>query len=470
MTAMQPADLLTASRLDVLGKLPFAESISAKCDSAWAREFYFECLLALNPNRLFSENGEKFQLSDYEHFFRKLMASLESDGFNSKVSEVLVTNSSTLWNGAHRLAGCLALNEEIHVRSVEETNQNYGWAFFENSGMHRVYLDELAWQFTQKVKSTRAIVLSGLPKEQEGLIRKRLEADNALIFAKTLDLSEVGSRRNIELMYGHLAWFSKELLEKLLLERFGTDIDKRVTVLLYDQPRNLDERKLKEELRSLLPGNAFERKIHGSDDWSETLRLAEVWTNSNSLRFLNSAPIGCEDVILGKLRDEIGSQKASNANFVIDGGASLELYGVTETSDVDHVCLTKHPEHLVAIGDCHNSEYLEIGVSSSELILDPRKHMRWAGFKFSSLESEFLRLRLLGTEKSYQQLITLLSSLEAQSGKLFFDSDRSARAAKWQRKSLWQIRLDNFLAKLPPGARRFLAKVASSVRLWQMNR
>ena len=464
MSEIDPSDVLTASRLDVLGKLPFAKIIAAKSESAWARELYFACLSALNPNHLFSEDGLKFDLSDYEYHFRNLVASLVKEGFNSDRSHLLVAEDGSLWNGAHRLAGCLAIQQKLSVKSVQEPPQVYGWEFFRNSGMHRVYLDELSWQFVQNVRSVRAMVLSSLQPPEEEMVRNRLQQLNTIVFEKTLHLSEVGSRRNLELMYGHLPWFSQELLEKLLLERFGGSGERKVTVFLYDQPAELDERALKEEMRALLADSSFERKIHGSDDWEETLKIAEVWTNANSLRFMNSAPLGCDQRILDKLRLDLEYKNSLNSDFVIDAGASLDLQGLWETHDIDHVCLSDHPSKSLNLGDCHNAEYSDLGISSMELILDPRKHLRWGGYKFSSLESEFLRLRLLSNPKARAQLRTVLPALEKQEGEIYFDADRSARAAKWQRKSRLQIRLDLFLGNLPPEIRRTIARLAATFR------
>jgi hypothetical protein len=464
MNPVKPGELLSASRLDIFGKLPFAEVLASNGESAWARELFFECLRALNPNRLFSEDGVKFSEADYEYYFRKLMHSLDDKGFDPTLSKVLISGDGTVWNGAHRVAASIALKQEVFVDQVEATPQIYNWAFFSNSGMHRMYLDELAWQYALNVPSTRAIVLSDLTADDEFLIKRTLDRAESVVFERSIKLSGAGLRRNLQLMYGHLNWFSPSLLEKLVLERFSDPSDGNVTLFLYDQPAGLDERTLKEELRSLIGGDQFERKIHGSDDWEETLRLAEVWTNGNSLRFMNSAPVGCEDRIINKLNSELKVGPNLLHDFVVDSGASLELHGLRQTADIDHVCIGEHPKTLSIIGDCHNSEYANLGVSASELVRDPRKHLRWGGFKFSTLESEFLRLRLLGTEKGYKDLATLLARLTEQKGEVYFDADRSAKAANWQRKSRWQIRMDRALAQLPPTVRALIARLAAAVR------
>jgi hypothetical protein len=214
----------------------------------------------------------------------------------------------------------------------------------------------------------------------------------------------------------------------------------------------------------MLGKNRFERKIHGSDNVAETMRLAEVWTNGNSLRFMNSAPLGCEDRILNRLKDQLGAEPPFLSDFVVDSGASLELHGLRQTGDIDHVCIGDHTKNMLMVGDCHNDEYADLGISTSELVRDPRKHLRWGGYKFSTLESEFIRLRLAGEEKSVRDLSVVLVGLTQQKNQVYFDSDRAAKAAKWQSKSLVQIRVDSLLSKLHPKARGLVATLAAAVR------
>jgi hypothetical protein len=255
------------------------------------------------------------------------------------------------------------------------------------------------------------------------------------------------------------------MLEKLVLERFpNTSAPYQTTFYLFQLTDPHTEREVKEQLRTTLEERQFDRVIHGTDDWKETMRLAEVWTNRNSMKFLNEVPVGAEKRLVKHLSERLPADRR-DFEFVIDAGATLELYGIRQTDDVDHICLGNHGEDLLLLGDCHSEDYVQRGFQLDDLIRNPRFFMRWEGYKFSTLENEFGRLRNLGTDRASLDRNKLIIASDESIGHFFyFDSERLRRAQAWRIRSRWQVRFEKVLEKLPPSSRGFISRMAHFFR------
>ena len=459
MDNLDPSELLTPSRLDIAAKLSLAKRILEGSDEAWGAELFSASLIALNPLEEFSEDNVKFSLDDYLEEFRRLLSSLSKAGFDSEISKIPLARDGSIWNGAHRIAACIALGSLVTAEATPEIPQTYDWHFFRRAGMHHFYLDEMAWQFCKASKNSRAIVLSGLGATESARVIENLGRRRGIFFAKTIELNDLGARRQIRLLYDHLDWFTDDLLEKLVLERFQSGSS--ATVCLYQEPNGGSSREIKEELRQLLGPQEFERKIHGSDDWQETLKIAEIWTNTNSLRFHTSSPLGSESRLIELLELE-SMREIQNDDLTIDGGATLELHGIRQTSDVDHICNGRHASKWEKIGDCHRSAYLSEGMPYKQVIYDPRFFLRFSGFKFSSLHWELSRLpsHLVSRGPDLHNIVSFLQ----QESPTYIDNDRMSRMKTWKRRSTWSLRLDRFLAALGPRTRGWVARAAAIFR------
>lgn len=459
MIHLDPSNLLTPSRLDISAKLGLAKRIIEGTDETWGRELFSASLMALNPLGAFSEDNIKFSIDDYLVEFRRLLGSLSKHGFDSSISIIPLAQDGSIWNGAHRIAACIALGAQVATEATHELPQTYDWHFFKRAGLHHFYLDEMAWEFCKASKNSRAIVLSGLGPSESAKVMGLLSRKKKVFFEKSLELNDIGMRRQIKLLYDHLDWFSNDLLEKLVLERFQSGSS--AIVCLYEEPNGASSREIKEELRELLGPREFERKIHGSDDWEETLKIAEIWTNTNSLKFHTSSPIGSETRVLELL--ELESMRGfQDDGLTIDGGSTLELHGIRQTSDIDHICNGAHAPKWDTLGDCHRSAYLDEGMPYKQVLYDPRYFLRFSGFKFSSLQWELTRLpsKMFSRGPDLRAIVDFLE----QDSPTYIDKDRMERMRAWQRRSVWSLRLDRFLALLGPRSRRFIGRTAAIVR------
>jgi hypothetical protein len=460
------SNLLTPSRLDISSKIPFARSIISGVEDNWSLELYKSCLKVFSPSGQFGEDGLKFSLFDYEYQFRELAESMRKTGFDSSKSQIPLSRDGTIWNGAHRTALAIALEEKVTVKTTNEASQIYDFFYFQRAGLDEAYLDEMAWEFLKIRQDSRAFVFSGLDEKTEERLIKFVKQETDIFFIKRKFLSPIGVRRNISLLYGHLEWFSEPLIEKLVLERFQNRNEGFCTTVFF-LPKSISPdylRNLKEQIRSHLPNKSFERVVHGTDSWEETLTLGEVWTNSNSISFINRSPLGSENRVIDYIESNLKG-KVDFSRFLFDGGVALELHGVRTTNDLDHICIGDScPKALQEVGDCHNTHYASAIQDSTSVILDPRRHLRWRGLKFSTLENQLMYYLSFQDPKSRNDVRSIVNFLLNDAPKIGTSTSQEKLRLAWKKKSKRQVRLDKFLSTLPKSLRVIIARFAKVVR------
>lgn len=387
LPSVDPHDLLTPERLDILARLDFAEAVAENRNSSWANFLYREALAMTNPYLHLGEDGRKYSLRDYESSFRALIQSLISQGFNSKISTIPVSSRGVI-NGAHRVAASLALEIETTIEYSDEMQANqYSFAGLQQSGLSRDVLEYLAWRYIQKKPNSRALLFTNISERdfQRALSLLRKQIASPEIFFGEISLSEIGKRRLLQLAYGHLDWWDDSKIEILVAERYLGEQKKNFLIVIETNVEG-EALDIKLKLRKALFDHIdFDRQIHGTDDHFETMRLAEALLNRNSRIFLNHAPLGAENNLWSKLHEVgVSPEYEKNTKWCIDGSAVLEMFGIREAADIDYIAWPE--SHVGILGmDLHNAIYKKSSLNPEEIIFDPTKHFRYMGIKFVSL-------------------------------------------------------------------------------------
>jgi len=433
LSGVRAIDVVTGKRLDVFSKVQYVRSSNHGEVNRWARLLYRSFLNACNPNGHFNEDGIKFSILDYEREFDFLIESIRSLGFDLNKGSIPIT-STGINNGAHRLAACLVLRQELTVRWTDSADQIYDYRFMNRIGLPAIFTHAMAFDLISEMPNSRVFVLTGLEPKVSAFIIKRVEAVCDPIIHVHFLLTEVGKRRLMSLSYGHNIWWKEEYLETMVHERFA-EKNSFGDAIFFLIPEGIDLQDLKTSLREDLPTGVFNRQIHGSDGYSDTLILAEVLLNENGRRFMNSAPIGSENRILNFLADGVNLNPpiGGGRDWCIDGSSVLEIFGIRQARDLDFVSLDLSvvPDAIRMRGDDHNSEYLEKPISNTDIIYDPRHHFWYRGFKFAAISTvTFFKAFDLG-DKSINDL-RLVSKFFSQTGPIYRDTSSSRNALKYR--------------------------------------
>lgn len=384
---LEPRGLVSGNRLDVFARTGFVRDRRDGELGNWSRSLYRNFLMASGVDGHGFENGTRSTLADYFRNFEQLIDSLHSGGFKSEISSIPLSKQG-ITNGAHRLAIALELGMRVHIENSDEIFSPYDYRWMRRRGLASLFVDAMAFELISYTPMARATVIFGQEKQIIDAIENELLESAEIIIRKQIQLSEIGKRRSVQLCYDHNSWWKNTHLEKLTAERFPQG-ESHLDVIFSLEKHVGNVRDRKTLLRRILPTGHFERRIHGSDEYFDTFYLAECLLNQNSIDFLNSSPIGSESRILSALGGNLICRNPSETSrdWCIDGSSTLEIHGLRMAKDLDFITLpnSMQPAELLNIAELHNDSYQSGVVEFSQVIRDPRKHLRFKGIKFISL-------------------------------------------------------------------------------------
>ena len=426
---VNPISVISPTRLDVFTKLDFARGVVTGEGLSWGQSLYREYMKSTAPTNKFGEDGIKFSISDYENSFVSLIESLKDKGFRPEFGTVPVGKLG-ITNGAHRLASALALDLDISTDNSNENDHIYDLRFLRRIGMHPDSINFISWRYLQHSLKQRAFLLTAISAGETQDIIKEIGRNFSITGLSKVKLSEIGKRRLMGLAYDHNSWWLPQYSESMVAERFHQGIDD-CTLVLFDSDV-VDLTDFKAGLRALLNGKQFERQIHCTDGYSDTIALAEVLLNRNGINFMNNSPIGSENRLMGNLgRRKYKDSLTEEIKDCIDGSSVLELYGIREAKDLDYVTSDHHVSEYSLIGSCHNDEYVGYPEIYTDVIFDPRKHLIFKGHKFISL-STFCGMKHYIDDLKARSDMKLILSMSESSPPLYHSGKDVMNARKWR--------------------------------------
>ena len=378
--------IITPSRLDVFTKTAFVRGQLSGEGERWASLLYSQYLDCIEPKNGFSENGTKFSLEDYVKDFRSLIESLRTHGFDCKFGCIPI-GSDGIVNGSHRTAASLVMGLQVCVEESHEKNQKYDYKFLREVDLNPDLIDAVILDYCNQFSNIKILCLIGCEKNKFDEIVLGLEKTNKIIYTQEIELSNIGARRIIQILYGLNDWWSEDLIEPLFLERFSTN-KKKISFIFFHEESLEKVFGLKAKIRqNLHPGISF-KTIHSTDNQVESIRVAQCVLNANSVHYLNNAPIGSENNLSGILTSEFSKMpKLNRDKLVVVGSSVLEMYGIRQAADIDVIHADSESELIQKskVVSSHNKEYRFFPLDISDLINDPRLYFYSNGVKFMSL-------------------------------------------------------------------------------------
>ena len=273
---------------------------------------------------------------------------------------------------------------ERNSGKTELFDGNSSWIEMLELGRSDYHIGAAVLDYSIFNKNSRAFVFFSMENELiEELIKVLAEIpDLRLIYAVNLELSRVGALNLIELCYGDKAFFTERVRKRMTRERFV--FSTKAFVIVYELQDGIENSiELKSRLRHHLPAVTFERRIHGTDGVEDTRYLVEALTNPNSLSLLNRVEVSRNDRVFSRHPASL----RGNPNVCVDGSATMELYGLRKSRDLDLICLgSSLEEEILAMGlDVNNEHYSGLPFSHKDVITSPYLHVSLFGIKFTSL-------------------------------------------------------------------------------------
>jgi len=359
---MNPNDLLTHKRFDVVIKYLYASNIS----SEFYKNAYKEHLRIWNG--FYEGSPRKRGFEDFDKSFKSII--------NNKVDEPVPVNpEGHITNGAHRLAAALYHQRPINIRNTNSDENNYvesNYEYFVKRGLAQSIVKRTALEYAKLKTNTHVMCLFPIAHSRMEEVINIIENHSNIFYKSSEAFNATGQLNLIKELYLSDGWGTEKAIRKKCKQCFrGMS---QVTFILLDAKNLETVKEMKKEIRSLFKvGN---HSVHINDFHEDTIRIAKTVFNTNSIHFLNNR----KSVSFPNYKKLMANTKA-NDNEIITGSTVLSLYGLRDCKDIDKIYYTNPP------ADSHN-QYLGTlyKLTLDDIFNNPIYHLYYNGFKYVSLD------------------------------------------------------------------------------------
>lgn len=353
--------------------------------------------------------GEKNGIQKHLESAKELLESIKNNGFEEQYY-VPIGKDFGLYNGAHRMASAMALNEKVWIRILGEQGiKDMDIQWFKNNGFSLEDQMRILRAFADIHDDCGIFVLYGTAEEHWGYMLKQIEKSFVIVGDIELDFSNdyVAFENLIHDIY--MDYDESSVIErKVELLKFAR---LAVRIVLVSDERNPDKDlyeeiiKVKKNIRNKLQfdysDDAFVT-LHASDSKAEFKELKQVVLSVNNLNYLHmriSRVVRKEFVLwINEFKEFCRNNGINIQDTCIVGSSPLEVLGIRESTDIDIVV---SPELRNRFGDgvTHLTETLDIAtrnyvrnydsvkVYDEQLIYDDNQHFIFMGCKFANVDS-----------------------------------------------------------------------------------
>jgi hypothetical protein len=298
---------------------------------------------------------------------------------------------------------CLSKNKDIEQSKLKDLRtlglsvlQLRRWKFKES------FVDLMALVFAELKKDAYILVSWPASSYYRTTIEQELKCFSDVIYKKDIIISARGKYNLTNFLYGKMKWFKSR--KNLLVEtaiRFKGRSDLKIFLFTCDSYEIVLKNK-KRMRKALKMENA---SLHINDFHDETVLLAQLFFNKNSLHFINNKSSNLFPKFkkfFNQYKDWLEKSGRKKDYFCIDNGFVLGAYGLRDGHDLDFVHFKNEDLSIVKGGhnckaiipsiESHNHRLAVINkvykkkLNKIDIIFNPEKHFYYKGMKVASLD------------------------------------------------------------------------------------
>lgn len=370
-------------------------------ENDFVKNAYLENILAFNgfceieP----SDGVEKNTPEKFLNSFDNLIKSLKKEGFNKDFGIVPLGDNGEISDGAHRLATCAFLNQEVEIE-LDGRNDLYDYKFFQAQKMNPDIMDYGALEYVKLNPNAYIVNLHSITDmTKDEVVVQILEKYGFVYYKKEIYLTFNGYVNLKKLSYGSF-WDRESWIGNVENKFEGAQMHAkqsmgnnplRAFVFVCDDLQKVINAKA--EIRNLF--NLGNYSVHINDTREEAIWLAETYFNKNSLDMINNRPLDYEESRFDEMVEElkkIAIQHRVNMEDICGAGsAPLSVYGLRSSSDLDFLyCGNSEFDIQTETLSNHDSELKYYPYHKKEIIENPAYHFYYHGIKFISLDVLYL--------------------------------------------------------------------------------
>ncbi len=389
-----PSALIHAHRFDLMAKIIYGRFFRRRLNSDWGRRIYLAHLRAFN--NFFEEDGSGKTGPDiFLKRYNSLLESFAAHGFDPNRSLLPVGQDGVIIDGGHRVAAAYVTGQNVDTAVFDRSARRYDFSWFLQRGLEPKYADAMAYEYCKIKKNTYIVSVFPCAEGGEEEIVSILCRYARLVYRKELVLRKNGPFFYIKQAYLGEPWLGSPSdgfrgCKDKAVNCFCGRGPLRVYLIEADSPEAV--RSCKQEIRSLFGLN--QNAVHINDSYEETLQLAGVCFNENSIHFLNHAELVYFEPFYHHLQEYRALLEESGVDpecFCIDGSSVMAVYGIRPSQDIDylHVGYEALPTKASCRLDSHNKEAVYYQEPLEDTVFNPENHFYYEGLKFVSLQGLF---------------------------------------------------------------------------------
>lgn len=274
-------------------------------------------------------------------------------------------------------------------------------------GMSQEDLDAMAFEYCRLKKDTFISIIWTDWYKHKDFIQKKINEYGTIIHYKDVVLNENGARFLLASIP------EKAGTIKMHMERYFPNISKEDALIRVIVCRLKDVSRAiacKYKIRELLHSDSS--CLHIDDNHSQTMDLARLFLNDNSVHFMNFSThktSGKFNKLFNQYRNWLKNKRVNKDCFCIESSAVLALYGIRDVNiDLDFIhTLGKDFDRGIWPLDSHNKVWKEIGLDIQEVIFNPANYFYYKDLKVASLESTRILKKVRGRDRDRKD-VTLI--------------------------------------------------------------
>ena len=414
-------ELLLNTRFDIPAKHLYARYRASKYDTFYGHWIYSQHLAHWNGFKEYDDPTKSSEAAFIERY-DELLDDVRDNGFDKERSSVPITEYRQPLNGSHRIAACLFHNKPIWS-SIEDDSagqRDCSSYFFRRKGMPEEVLDAMALEYCRLRDKTRIVTLfptATTNAETAMKVRDILSKHGMLIHEKGIG-GHLGTNFAHNLMiqtYDGEDWigdpsnsYAGAMQKAQLCFR---DIDAPTVAFMVEFDDDESSRKAKEEIRELFGvGN---HSVHINDTFEETMKLARLFFNKNSLIFCFYGKVENFENFRGMLDEYQSGIGDGNEDFCVTASSVLSMFGIREGRDLDFL----HNADVDSDFDnpllsSHNKELEDYTTNLDNILYNPMNHFWWNNIKFAGPNVIIEMKEKRGEEKDIRDVTSLREVLE----------------------------------------------------------
>ena len=395
---LSPRDLFRPNRFDLPMKYLYAKFREQKIKSDFGLIIYKEHLRLWNGFKEYN-NPDKNTFEAFKNDFDNILDSIKKDGFDGNKSQIIINSDNMLLNGSHRTCSCVLHNRDANFfvgENIKDGQLDCGYQMFYDMKLEQKYLDAAAFELCRMNRNLFIVSLFPSSKwsqtGQDSRVEEILNKSGTIAYSKDVSLNSNGAFNLMRQMYYGEEWAGGRhnnwagFRDKAGLCFNNSDLNPmRVYVVEFS---NVDiTQKIKLQIRDLF--GIENHSLHINDTYDETIRLARVLFNKNSIHFLNNSSLAYYENFESQIdyfKRYIQGNGLDIEDYCITASSILSAYGLREGSDLDYL---HRGQEIQGHPDVHSHN--EYGKNRywrpiDDIIYNPENHFYFNDVKFASLD------------------------------------------------------------------------------------